>query len=131
MKLKTILCALLLICFLSPQALAAPITLLSAATATGAGTPVQPLKAFTAWSCDATLTGTPTAVTVRIEGNQGGATFDPTGMATQTCTAGQLAAGICSFSFIGMPVSQIRANLTVLSGGTAPTVTVNCTGAIP
>jgi hypothetical protein len=131
MKLKMILFAALSACLFAASALAAPITLLSAAAATGAGTAVMPLKAYTAWSCDAVVTGSPTAVTVRIEGNQGGAAFDPTGMATQICTAAQLAAGICSFSFANMPVSLIRGNLVTLTGGTAPTVTVTCSGALP
>ena len=131
MKLKTILFAVLLVGLSALPVYAAPITLLAAADATGAGTAVMPLKAYTTWSCDAVITGAPSAVTVRIEGNQGGAAFDPTGMATQVCTAGQLTAGICSFSVTDMPVSQIRANLVTLTGGTAPTVTVTCTGALP
>jgi hypothetical protein len=131
MKSKSILFAALMVWLTAAPVFAAPITLLSAAAATGPGTAVMPLKAYATWSCDATITGAPTAVTVRIEGTQGGTTFDPTGMATQTCTAGQLTAGICSFSFIGMPVNLIRANLITLTGGTTPTVTVICTGAQP
>lgn len=108
----------------------AAILLLDAATATGAGPAEATIThRITNWSCDATITGSPTAVTVRIEGNQGRtALFSPTGMATHVFAAGELTAGIASFGIANTPVNQIRGNITTLTGGTNPTVTVICGG---
>lgn len=105
------------------------ITLLSGATATGAGT-AQWVKDTTVnnWTCDVDITGTPTAVTVRIEGNTGGTVYDPTGMATHVLTAMQLAASKATFGIVYSPVHNIRANVTVLTGGSSPTVSVVCGG---
>lgn len=105
------------------------LTLLSSVTATGAGT-AQWVKDTTVnnWTCDVDITGAPTAVTVRIEGNTGGTVFDPTGMATHVLTAPQLAAAKATFGIVYSPVHNIRAYVTVLTGGTAPTVSVVCGG---
>lgn len=106
------------------------VTLLSGVNATGPGNAVAiGSGVYKTWACDITMTGSPWAVTVRIEGNQGGALFDPTGMATHTCTSDQLAAGICSFSIADSPVTNMRANvLTLEQDVEVPTVTVKCTG---
>ena len=104
-------------------------TLLDAVSTTGPGQPKSiQYENFKTFSCDVIVTGGPTAVTVRIEGNQGGSLFDPTGMATHTLTSTQLSAGIGWFSVPAMPVQKIRANLLELTGGTNPTVTVICGG---
>lgn len=118
---------LLLFIFMSSQANA--IELMKEKTTTGAGSTikVEHLNAKT-WACDIIHTGSPTAITVRIEGNQGGTTFDPIGMTSHTCTAAQLVAGICAFGFDAMPAINIRANIITLTGGSSPTVTVQCTG---
>lgn len=125
---KLILCLLFLV-MLSLPAYAGVLTLLSGATGTGAGA-AQWVKDNTVevWSCDTIITGSPTAVTVRIEGNQSGTLYDPTGMGEHIFTATQLSAGIASFSIISSPVVNIRANVVTLTGGTSPTVTVNCGG---
>lgn len=70
----------------------------------------------------ATITGTPTAVTVVIEGSLDGTNY--TAINTHAFTAGELTATFAMFSVIDNPVSYIRANVTVLTGGTAPTVSV-------
>lgn len=127
-KLTSLAVTVLLLVSLSAFA-AETLTLLSGANATGPGSAAAVGSGiYKTWACDIVVTGSPTAVTVRIEGNQGGTLFDPTGMATHTCTSGQLAAGICSFGFDSMPALSLRANIITLTAGTNPTVTVRCTG---
>ncbi|MCI4624773.1 MAG: hypothetical protein L3V56_02315 [Candidatus Magnetoovum sp. WYHC-5] len=110
-------------------------TLLDAAQATGHGKAANvKYKDNSIWGCDVIVTGSPTAVTVRIEGNQGcdsahacnAEIFDPSGIAEHTLTTTQLQAGIGSFSIHTKPVINIRANLVTLTGGTNPAVTVRC-----
>ena len=102
--------------------------LLDAVTSTGAGTAKVVKQAYKSWGCDVEITGSPTAVVVRVEGNQGTTIFDPTGMAEFTMDAGQLAAGIGTFEIVEHTVKNIRGNLITLTGGTAPTVTLSCIG---
>lgn len=103
--------------------------LLDAVTSTGPETAKEVRQAYKAWGCDVVITGSPTAVTVRVEGNEGQTTlYDPTGMAEFTMDAGQLAAGIGTFVIVEQTVKRIRGNLITLTGGTAPTVTLNCIG---
>ncbi|MHC4397574.1 MAG: hypothetical protein ACYS1A_18175 [Planctomycetota bacterium] len=102
--------------------------LLDAATGTGAEASKVVKQAYKSWGCDVEITGGPTAVTVRVEGNQGTTIFDPTGMAEFTMDAGQLAAGIGTFEIVEHTVKVIRGNLITLTGGTAPTVTLSCIG---
>ena len=127
---KFILPILLIMLSASPVfAIDRVLTLLSDATTTGAGD-AQWVKDTTVnnWTCDVDITGTPTAVTVRIEGNMGGDVFDPTGMATHVFTATQLSASKATFGIVYSPVMNIRAYITVLTGGTAPTITAVCGG---
>ena len=127
---KLILPILLIMLSASPAfAIDRVLTLLSGATSTGAGTP-QWVRDTTVnnWTCDIDITGAPTAVTVRVEGNMGGTVFDPTGMATHVFTATQLSAGKATFGIVYSPVINMRAFVTVLTGGTVPTVTVACGG---
>ncbi|MCK5643393.1 MAG: hypothetical protein KAJ19_21465 [Gammaproteobacteria bacterium] len=102
--------------------------LLDAVTSTGAETAKVVKQAYKSWGCDVKITGGPTAVVVRVEGNQGTNIFDPTGMAEFTMDAGQLAAGIGTFVIVEHTVKNIRGNLITLTGGTAPTVTLSCIG---
>ena len=102
--------------------------LLDAVTSTGAGTAKVVKQAYKSWGCDVEITGAPTAITVRVEGNQGTTVFDPGGMAEFTMNAGQLAAGIGTFEIVEHTVKKIRGNLVTLTGGTAPTVTLSCIG---
>ena len=127
---KLLLPILLFMLFASPAfAIERVITLLSAATTTGAGDS-QWVRDTTVnnWTCDIDITGAPSAVTIRIEGNMGGDIFDPTGMATHVFTATQLSAGKATFGIVYSPVINIRAFVTVLAGGTIPTVTAVCGG---
>ena len=102
--------------------------LLDVVTSTGPGTSEVVKQAYKSWGCDVEITGAPTAVTVRVEGNQGTDKYDPAGMAEFTMTAPQLAAGIGSFEIIEHTVKDIRGNLIILTGGTDPTVKLVCTG---
>ena len=102
--------------------------LLDAATSTGTEDAEVVKQAYKSWGCDVKITGGPTAVTVRVEGNQGTTIYDPTGMAEFTMNAGQLAAGIGTFVIVEHTVKKIRGNLITLTGGTAPTVTLSCIG---
>ena len=102
--------------------------LLDAVTSTGAESVKVVKQAYKSWGCDVEITGAPTAVTVRVEGNEGTTIFDPTGMAEFTMNAGQLAAGIGTFVIVEHPVKNIRGNLITLTGGTNPTVTLSCIG---
>ena len=102
--------------------------LLGAVTGTGADATKVVKQAYKSWGCDVEITGAPTAVTVRVEGNQGTTIFDPGGMAEFTMSAPQLAAGIGTFEIVEHTVKNIRGNLITLTGGTAPTVTLSCVG---
>ena len=102
--------------------------LLDAVTSTGAGTTKVVKQAYKSWGCDVEITGGPTTVVIRVEGNQGTTIYDPGGMAEFTMSAPQLAAGIGTFEIVEHTVKNIRGNLITLIGGTAPTVTLNCIG---
>ncbi len=104
-------------------------TLLNFATATGAGSIIEEKQHdHRTWACDVVVTGSPTAVTVRIEGNQGRANFSSVGMAEHEFTADELFDGIAQFSIVDTPARKIRARVVTLAGGTNPTVSVVCTG---
>lgn len=95
--------------------------LLDAAAATGPST-TYANGLSDAQSAQFNITGGPTAVTVTIEGSlDQGVTWDA--IATHAFTAGELSAGVASISIADKPRDLIRHNLTVLTGGTAPTVT--------
>jgi len=98
----------------------------------GPGTTKTVNNAYDSWGCDVLTFGNMSAVTIRIEGNQGGTIFDPEGMQTHTMTfanhSSQLKAGIGSFEITSHVVKQIRGYLVSLSGGVDPRATVRCTG---
>lgn len=105
-----------------------PYTLLDAATATGPGEPEVIVDAFNEWGCDVTVFGNASTVTVVFEGNQGGSEYDPEGWAIKTLDTAEIAAGFAQFGVSSPPLKKIRGNLTVLTGGTAPDVTLLCVG---
>ena len=102
--------------------------LLDAVTSTGPGEAKVVKQAYKSWGCDVEVTGAPTAVVVRVEGNQGTNIFDPGGMAEFTMSAAQLAAGIGTFEIVEHTVKKIRGNEITLTGGTVPTVSLSCIG---
>ena len=100
-------------------------TILLEAAATGPGNdiPINPRINYASHAVEFAITGAPTAVTIKLEGNITGTApfFD---LATHVVTAEELAAGAGMFHVQDKPVGYVRANITVLTGGTAPTVTV-------
>lgn len=109
------------------------------ATSVGAGTS-QWVKnnGVIDWTCDFEFIGTPSAITVRVEGNTGdiegtvaneSITFDPTGMATHIFTAPQLAAKKATFGIANSSIKYIRGYTVVLTG--AASIAAQCGGIIP
>lgn len=90
------------------------LTSLDAATATGAGAELSCLGARS-YALDVRVTGAPTSFSVALEGTVNGTDWTTVGTAAT-------AAGLTWA--VDKPVARVRANLTALTGGTAPTVTV-------
>ena len=111
------------------------------ATSTGAGTASWVKDdGVIDWTCDFEATGSPTAVTVRVEGNTGdiegtsaneSLTFDDTGMAEHAFTAGQIATGKATFGIANSAIKYIRGYIVTLTGGSSPTVSGQCGGIRP
>lgn len=94
------------------------------ATGTGAGDwRVRDIQEKEVLSFAAEITGSPTSVVVQIEGriNESSAFI----LATHTFTASELTAEIAGFHISGKPVDEIRYNITDLTGGSSPTVTIH------
>ena len=100
----------------------AALKLLDAVTSTGASTAKAFTRLINHHAVQVDITGAPTAVTVTLEGSLDGATFRT--IATHALSAGDLTATTGLFFDIDMPVLFVKVNLTVLTAGTAPTVTV-------
>lgn len=79
------------------------------------------------WVCQVNTTGSPSETVLTIEGNLTGSYYTTMGTWTLSTDA-YYADGQSMFSIVNMPVKQIRANLTTVTGGASPTVTVVCTG---
>lgn len=94
---------------------------LDAVTSTGTSASAVFNKIVKDHTVQATITGTPTAVTVDLEGSLDNVTFFQ--LATHAFTAGELTAAGAMFHVTDKAVRFIRLNLTALTGGTAPTVT--------
>lgn len=100
------------------------VILLNAATATGASPTwtvrMKPVK----HTVQATMGGTvvATAVTVDLEGSLDNIDFFT--LASHIFTAAEITAEAAMFHVIDKPVRFVRSNLTTLTGGTDPTVTV-------
>lgn len=129
---KKIVMGLILIAILLPQmgfaALNQNYVLFTNTTTLGAHPSAVVVQAYHTWGCDVTITGGPSVVRVRVEGNVGAAAFDPDGMADVTLVGPQLSAGIATINIVNHKVKQIRGNLVTLTGGTNPTVSMNCVG---
>jgi len=131
MKIKAMMVVVLLL--LAPCLVGAEVFTLSASSnATGAKTAVWLAPDYKAITCDATLdAATNGTVRVRVEGNQGGSAYDPSGMADVTLTSAQVTALIGTFTIIEQsPVKRIRANYITLGGGNSyqPYVEITCNG---
>lgn len=96
--------------------------LLRAATATGAGSEHSLNKLYETHTVQANITGAPTAVTVALEGSLDGVLWFT--LASHTFSAAELTATGAMFHVVQKPVTKVRANVTTLTGGTSPTVTV-------
>jgi hypothetical protein len=99
-------------------------TLLDAATTTGAGSRVRMNRKPSRHTIQATMGGTvvATAVTVDIEASLDDITYFQ--LVSHAFSAAEITAEGAMFHLADMPVKYLRANLTTLTGGTAPTVTV-------
>lgn len=95
--------------------------LLTAATATGASSTQIVRRIVRDHTVQATITGSPTAVTVDLEGSLDGNTFFT--LATHPFTAGELTAEGAMFHVTDKAVGRVRINLITLTGGSSPTVT--------
>lgn len=95
--------------------------ILKAVTATGAGSgyPTDRVYADHGWMIN--VTGSPTGVSVTLEGSLDGTNWVV--LDTSTTTTNEI-------RFVtGKPVIQVRANLGTLTAGTSPTVSVEYVGA--
>ena len=104
----------------------ANLVLLNAVTATGASLAKEFSRLVNNHVMQVTITGAPSAVTVTLEGSLDGTTFVTIG--THAFSAGELTATKAMFFDIDKPLLFVKANLTVLTAGTAPTVTVTYEG---
>ena len=96
--------------------------LLNAATGTGASSSVKVSQIPSEHSVQVTITGSPDAVVVALQGSLDDTTFVT--LASHTLTAAELSAAAAIFHVVDKPVRYVRANLTTLTNGTDPTVTV-------
>jgi len=99
---------------------------LSAVTSTGASGAKEFRRLVDSHALQVTITGAPSAVTVTLEGSLDGTTFSTIG--THAMSAGELTATKAMYFDVDMPVLWVKANLTVLTGGSSPTVTVTYAG---
>lgn len=93
-----------------------PYTSLNAAATTGPGTVIDLGVVRSSHTLQTSTTGAPTGVTVNLEGSLSASGPWAT-LASSTSTTGDVQTAT------GKAVRYVRANLTVLTGGTAPTVT--------
>ena len=96
--------------------------LLNAADATGAGTSVKVSQIPSQHTVQATITGSPSGVTVDLEGSLDDSTYAT--LASHAFSAAELTATAAIFHVVDKPIRHVRANLTSLAGGSSPTVTV-------
>lgn len=100
--------------------------LLAAATSTGVGSKFDVSQANgSIHSIQVDMGGTvvATAVTVDLEGSLDGKKWFQ--LVQHILTAGEITAESALFHVVDKPVNFVRANLITLTGGTAPTVTVD------
>lgn len=96
-------------------------TLLNAVTSTGVGPAKGLSRLIDKHVLQVDITGGPSAVTVILEGSIDGNDFGI--ISTHAFSAADLTNTTAIFFDLDSPLLHIRLNLTVLSGGTAPTVT--------
>lgn len=108
-----------------------PVTLLSAATATGTGAVVgfnesassgAIGQAYSIFTVQVNTTGSPATISVQLQGSLDGVNYTSIGSAIA-------ATGASSVGTANLAYPYIRANLATLTGGTNPTVTVLALGA--
>lgn len=101
--------------------MAAQTVLLAAVTSTGTG----PIKSFNhlidKHAVQVVNTGDPTAVTILLEGSLDGTNFDIIG--THALTAADIVNDGGIFFDVDSPCLHVRLNLSVLTGGSTPTIT--------
>jgi len=95
--------------------------ILDAATATGAGNDWQVRAGASEHTIQGVCTGSPTAVTTEFEGSLDGVTWYQ--LAEHSWTTNEIAAQAALFHVSTKLITYTRINLSVLTGGTTPTVT--------
>jgi hypothetical protein len=95
--------------------------LLDAATGTGASASLALRKIVEGHTVQINITGSPTAVTVDIEGSLDNSNWSR--VLTSAMSAAELTAGTSIAHVEDKPVRFVRLNLITLTGGTSPTVT--------
>ena len=101
-------------------------SLLAAATSTGASPSISHSTPVGSHVLQVTITGAPTAVSVALLGSLDNTTFVT--ISTHVLSAGELTATKAMFFDVDKPLPYIKVDLTVLTGGTSPTVTVKYVG---
>jgi hypothetical protein len=123
----SLLAIAMLILFASLPASATDYTLLGGKATTGAGTAVTPDKQYKLWVCQMNISGAPSEIVAYVQGNVTGVTY--TTMYTWTLsTDTYYANGQSVFTVANMPAKQVRGYVNTITGGTAPTVTMICSG---
>lgn len=101
--------------------MAKPYKILNAATATGAGSAFDLGDAASVFTMQVVLTGAPATDTTKLEGSLDGTNwFDLTGLTLSAAGAVTNSAD----AGVHFATRYVRANVTTLTGGTAPTVSV-------
>lgn len=90
-------------------------TALAAVTANGSSTAIDLVTPYRTHTLQTVVTGAPTSLSVTLEGSLNGTNWVV--LATSTSTTGD-----AQFA-VDKPVRYVRATLSALTGGTAPTVT--------
>jgi len=108
------------------MSIAAGITLLNAVTSTGASSVLVHSVPVRNHTLQVTITGAPSTVKVALLGSLDNSTFVQ--ITEHTFSAGELTATKAMFFNIDKPMPYIKADLTTLTAGTNPTVTVKYVG---
>ena len=101
------------------------VKLLDAATTTGASPRWKAYKSLT-HTVQVDITGSPTAVTVDLEGSLDNNTYFQ--LASHSMTSAELTASAAMFHVETKRVEFVKTNVTTLTGGSSPTVTVRYFG---
>ena len=98
------------------------VRLLDAATATGVGDTWNIRSGAANHTLQGTATGNPTGITTDLEGSLDGVTWYT--LAAHKWVNGELTDQQAMFHVLSKYVTYVRVNLTTLTGGTSPTVTI-------